>query len=578
MNRFLPLILALLLVVLLCPSPAKAQQTDSSTTDNPEAELREKAFAALESLANQMGSLQSPENRARIGANIAESLWKRDEQRARNLFHLVKDDIKLGIQSYKNATDSAQYLKVFVKLREDTLRRMARLDAELALDFLRETFPIVREAMSFPNGELRPEVAEREKSLELELARAFARENPEHALKLARKTLAEGFDEGLLMLLLQLSAKNKDDARVLYKEIVTRLAAIDLRNNEQALDFAGNLAQYFNPPAADDATFRELIDVLLKTALVAGCAGPQGPPVLCYRIGPLVPQMERLFPARATRLRRWASQFESEIGSRREMEYQFRQLPEDSTVDDVLAFVSRYPDMERQIYFHALRKAESMGDYERAQKIANEYKGDPETRQQLIDRVQGYGLDAAASQRLLDEIEKELDERPSTARVDVLLQVANYFSLHDPKTALKVLGRTRDVLDTLKPGKEHTRMRLGVAIVYCAAKSDQGFAMMEAMIPQLNELIAAGAKLDGYDTRYLRDGEWNMTAEGDLGFLLTMLARFAGYFAWQDFDRAMSLAAQFERGEIRMMAQLKLAQGILAGRPKRLGQRGAFYR
>jgi hypothetical protein len=35
------------------------------------------------------------------------------------------------------------------------------------------------------------------------------------------------------------------------------------------------------------------------------------------------------------------------------------------------------------------------------------------------------------------------------------------------------------------------------------------------------------------------------------------------------FDRAVSLAAQFERTEIRMMAQLKLAQGILAGPPKR---------
>jgi hypothetical protein len=175
-------------------------------------------------------------------------------------------------------------------------------------------------------------------------------------------------------------------------------------------------------------------------------------------------------------------------------------------------------------------------------------------------------------------MEKDIEQRPSTARVDLLLQVANYFSLHDPKTAIRVLGRARDMLDTLKPGKEHTRMRLGVAIVYCAAKSDQGFAMMEAMIPQFNELIAAGAKLDGFDTRYLRDGEWNMTAEGDVGYLLTLLARFGAYFAWHDFDRAMSLAAQFERGEIRMMAQLKLAQGILAGRPKRLPARGAFYR
>jgi hypothetical protein len=85
----------------------------------------------------------------------------------------------------------------------------------------------------------------------------------------------------------------------------------------------------------------------------------------------------------------------------------------------------------------------------------------------------------------------------------------------------------------------------------------------------LNELVDAAAKLDGYDTRYLRDGEWNMSAEGPLGSLLTRLADFAIYFAWSDFDRAVEVAGRFQRPEIRMMGQLKLAQEILAGRRKR---------
>lgn len=48
----------------------------------------------------------------------------------------------------------------------------------------------------------------------------------------------------------------------------------------------------------------------------------------------------------------------------------------------------------------------------------------------------------------------------------------------------------------------------------------------------------------------------------------TRLANNAPYFAWCDFDRAVNAAAQFDRNEIRMMAQLKLAQGILDGRPR----------
>lgn len=93
---------------------------------------------------------------------------------------------------------------------------------------------------------------------------------------------------------------------------------------------------------------------------------------------------------------------------------------------------------------------------------------------------------------------------------------------------------------------------------------------MESQLPKLNELIEAAVKLDGFDTQYVRDGEWNMSANGNLGEVLTDLSQNAAYFAWCDFDRAVNMAAQFERAEIRMMAQLKLAQSILSGPPKRI--------
>ena len=88
--------------------------------------------------------------------------------------------------------------------------------------------------------------------------------------------------------------------------------------------------------------------------------------------------------------------------------------------------------------------------------------------------------------------------------------------------------------------------------------------MIESLMPKLNELIAAAAKLDGFDTHYLREGEWNMSANGEVGELLTLMAYNAFDFAWCDFDRALSLAAQFERPELRVMAQVKLARAILA--------------
>src|SRR3954470_22677512 len=78
----------LLLSPLVCAQDAKT----------PDDARKQKAIELLESLATQVTSLQSPENRARIGANIAESLWKHNENRARALFIAIEDDINLGLQ------------------------------------------------------------------------------------------------------------------------------------------------------------------------------------------------------------------------------------------------------------------------------------------------------------------------------------------------------------------------------------------------------------------------------------------------------------------------------------------------
>src|SRR5437870_12278239 len=132
---------ALTLILALAFRLAHAQQ--SASTENPQtsdAALREKAFALLESLANQIGSLQSAENRARLGANIAESLWNYDEKRARILLVSVEDDIKAGLQDQEgdDRTDALRRI-VFLQLRMNTIERIGKHDADLALAFLKAT-------------------------------------------------------------------------------------------------------------------------------------------------------------------------------------------------------------------------------------------------------------------------------------------------------------------------------------------------------------------------------------------------------------------------------------------------------
>jgi hypothetical protein len=171
----------LLLIVTVALSPLCAQgQQDSSTVKARQAEneaLRQKAFELLLSLAGELGTLQSPENRARLGSNIAWSLWPHNENRARELFALVQQDINTGLQvpESRNPEDIKTFM-VFLKLRADTIERIAKHDSELAYAFFKAT--------ELSSEKKLPEyIRQSERSLESHLAKQLSATNPELSLE-----------------------------------------------------------------------------------------------------------------------------------------------------------------------------------------------------------------------------------------------------------------------------------------------------------------------------------------------------------------------------------------------------------
>jgi len=248
----------------------------------------------------------------------------------------------------------------------------------------------------------------------------------------------------------------------------------------------------------------------------------------------------------------------------------------DGSVEDVLALIKKYPDMDDEIRWRAYFKAREEGDVELARKIASEVR-QPEYKQRMLADL-GEQNDTPVKDDNSIDLEKYLAEIKQPERKAIFLAaLANQIGAKDSKTALKLLNQASQIVDAMKPGKAQLESQLGLAMIYCYLKSDRGFSIMQSLVPKLNELVEASAKLDGVERRYLSNGEWNMTGEGVLGELLTGLANNASFFAHCDFDRAVSLASQFERPEIRIMAQLKLAQGILAGPVKPLPLRYANY-
>jgi len=489
------------------------------------------------------------------------------------LLALVQDDIRQGManRDLEDRKDQLS-LKVFLKLRIDTVERIAKHDGELALAFFKST-----EFIS--DKPLPPSYTESARGLELRLAKQIAASNPELTVKLLRKALAEGFSEELLPLLRQLNRTHKEQALTLYKEIVQKLHDVDLQD-WRTREFTQNLILTFRPPTPDHPTFRELIGIVVTAALGNGCgsnANLEGEKAeFCRWAVSVIPQLEKLDP-RAAQLRRWTPDQEY-VNVAPEAVHEFFGMVEDGTIDDLLAFAARHPDVADDIYWHAVMKACAAGDFEQARTIATQRMVNAERKEAALSQINHRQRWLTADEKQLAELQTILANMPNPAdRVRALVASAMRFGSTDRNISLKLLKQASDITDSMRPGRPQTEAQLSLAMLYCLEKNDRGFAIMESLMPKLNELVDAAMKLDDYETGYVRDGEWNMSANGTTGVLLTQLAENAGYFAWCDFDRAMNLAAQFDRTEIRLMAQVKLAQAILDGPPKRLASDRRYY-
>lgn len=550
-------LLILIAVIFLTPALSLAQQTNSTRVDEKDAALKAKAYELLQSLATQTSTLQSAENRARIGSNIAWSLWPHDEVRARALFVSVGQDIRLGWQGLE-ANDPADEhtFMVFLQLRTDTIDRIAKYDAEFAFDFFKTTEP--------PYEQMEQVAPEKERAIALRLANQVVATSPDVALKLGRVALAQGFSHELLTLLRPLLRKHRKQGVTLHNDIIGKLRKTKLTEDYRLIYFIENLAR-ITPPLADESTYRELTNFLITTSRAMKCGQEdREESVSSYYCNQLAPRV-----GRGAKIEHLVSDSEAQPSG--DIYAEIEEFVQAGDFDALFELAEKNPSFKPTIYWRAFDLARRNGDLERGEKIVAAYVGPPENKQRMIEILERAKDAATLSEAEFQEIQRQVATLTDVReRENFLIDTAIRVGMNNRALALKLLDQLTEMVEAQKHGSERTQILVAVAVLYCMEKSDRGFTMMESQLPKLNELIEAAVKLDGFDTRYLRDGEWNMSSTGKLGEILNWLSTHAAYFAWYDFDRAVNLAAQFERSEIRMMAQLKLAQSVVAGPAKRV--------
>lgn len=603
---------ALLLAANLSANVAVAQQTPAAAppaanavANEPTAEqleLERKALALLNEIIGETPSLKLVENRIRLQTAMAEILWPRNQERARELFNAAANDLATvagGVEA-----DDPQYynlLNTASQLRRRMLSTIAQYDPKLALEFLRATRPLPPSGQTNSNSRQ----PDQELALEAQLAQQVAARDPQQALRIAEEILSRGLSSSLMPLLDQLRGRDPEGAARLAAGIVKKLRTANFANDYESVNIAnylllatrasegvnaGNQASSgattiaANLPNArrlqlDEATRRELVTSLVNAVNAADTPRQRNNAGgLLSMVSQLMPEVERYAPAQAAGVRRRVESFgRVEGGNRREL----RQLMETGTPDSLVeAAAKAAPEMRQQLYRAAAMKAMNEGNPDRARQIINTNIEGTRQREQLLRELDQQLFWRAASEGNTEVAQGLLARMKSTEeRVGMLIQLARAVAgKENQKGALSFLEEAATLIGGRAKGQAQFNLQLQLAQAFAPLAPARAFEIVEANIAHLNELVGAAAVLDGFGQQIFVQDElktqegyfWNSLA-GQCSETLASLALL-------DFDHARAAADRFQRPELRLQAKLAVVRGILVKENERNNPNRNFQR
>ncbi|HEX5735690.1 MAG TPA: hypothetical protein VF131_22875 [Blastocatellia bacterium] len=598
----------LLLLISLCAT-AQAPPDDKEKKDREAAEKKEavekKALALVDETVKEIASLKLVDNRIRMFALAGDVLWEKDEKRARVLFKQamsgfadIPEPAAISSSDYLAMTQNVSLMQYRAQLRQEVVQIIARRDAKLARDFLRETN---RTPMN-PGG------YDEELQWELSLASQIATTEPKQALQIAEESLEKGLSHELVGLYFKLKPKESEAAEKLLSGIMKKLKSTDLNEDPMSAGFAFALLQAaFHPESQgsneaesrtaaktaksgmDERSLRELIDLLTLAALREKSESRDSEddyedeeyPMLLMQLQAVMGDLEKYAPARAAALKKRMSDLKIKVRPENKALQELEEVVGSGDVETIVKAAAKTPEEFReQVYQHAAMKALEEGDADRARQIINEHIPEPQRATLLVD-VEQRAILREAERGKLGEAKTLLSHVPPEGRAALLVQAAAaIMGKGDYEVVKELLEEARSLFGAQAANSVELQTLLEIARTYAKVEPVRSFEIIEPVVDQFNTLIAAAAILDGFEYwRYFRDGELMAQAGGVMLSLVFQCARDATELARKDFDRAKAVADRFQRAEVRLIARLYVAQGVLSAKlaaPAAIQQRSGF--
>lgn len=624
------LLLLVVLGVAVVPVSAQEQpapqQPAAEDQEKQKAEREKNGYRLLDQVIDEAQSLRLPENRVRVQIAAADLLWDSNQGRARSLFATAVEgvaELNRNQQNNNNRRGGGPPNRTF-QLRQELVLAAARHDAQLAYQLLAATKPPAAIELD-QNARNRMQLTP-DDNLEQTLLGRVAALDPKLAATNAEQMMEKGtFPRTLPEVLYRLQEQDKDAAAKLADKTVAKLQASNLLTNNEAVSLAQSLlttgprlVETSARPAPKDAIFRRgpvlpqsayvsllgtVVDLALKATpgtqgnprqnaavndtlpmgrrvQVLGPGNPQSPPTdaqleqygarrLLAGIQMVLPSIDQYLPSKAAAVR----QKLAEVGLSTNLQMMnlaqtFSATQGNPSADTLVQAAAAAPaQMQPRLYQQAAYKALEEGDTNRARQIATEHL-QAGARDALIQRVDFRELAQKADGARLSDIRQVIAAAQTDAdKLDLLLQFARDAQKVNPKLSLQLLDEAKQITSRRATSYDQFEQQFRVARGFAAIDSARSFEVLEPVVGQLNELLAAAAVLNGFEVNLFRDGEMSMQAGSGLTSMVNRFGQELAQLAVSDLERSETLAGRFQFPEPRIMTRLAIVQGLLGVTP-----------
>lgn len=586
-------LIALLLSILLFGQ--SFAQTVAVTEPNKmevSAALQEKAAGLLNDLARESEQFALPKNRVVARVAVGSLLWERDEKQARGMFQsAIAELINLLSQIQppeEEATEkesSDRYTLIFDlrNMRTNLVTALAPRDPALALELLRTL------TNDYVDG---ADYKAENQALEMSLAAEIARKDPKQAYELAKKGLEEGLSYNFFTTLEDLYKKDADLGAKLARELSGKITSRDTKINSP-YDTEANAAN--PPPTGQTSTFtigtwdvqsfltllkklhrqagkdkttpllteaeqKELVGILTQKYVAQ-------PYISAYEVAPLMPEINKYFPAQAQLIRRKIGQENQGELNNMVRTQVFESEIEGRTAEEIQRVIVTKPAAERdELYWKAAEKAYNDGEVAKAREFYSKIKTKKEY-DYLGDSINADLPFAMAEKGDPGQIREALGKvKTPEERIQILTVAAHSLAAGGDKRAA---GALIEEARTLYTGKTKHRKNLesllGLARAYAVYDAEQGFNLLESNMTFVNDLISAAVLLEEFNESGAVESE-ELLLERTLDESYRLVKNGVGLIidlSAADFDRTANLADKFSRPEARFVVRLRIAQALL---------------